>query len=420
MRTTAKSSLFLMILILTLNGYSEAYLPERRRDQFQGTPGYYVVPIPYQLTGIGSGFIFLGAALNIMDTNADIYGFGFTGDLEGAGAGVLDIHLIPKTLILDATTERINRATLTSYTKRGMDTDKNDYTLLELGDIEFNLARLTATFFDRRFEIYGLGYEAASQLKKIREPDGTTIVDVQNPKRENAQNITVGTRLDLTDDYLDPRKGLRLDINRQWSPPKSSNAPDYYVMEYNATAYVPVGKRSTWAFNCFRSDAYMTRMGETDRAKIDQEQGLNCSTISDPQEQKKCNQVIDNMIAANTYGTVGSFGGTSRLRSYSHDRYSGAHSLFYGTELRWNITEETKPFDIIIMKDIRTALQMAFFYETGSVVDKLDELGSITRSSYGTGFRIVTASGLIFRADVANGSEGVATTMIIGYPWEIF
>jgi hypothetical protein len=177
-------------------------------------------------------------------------------------------------------------------------------------------------------------------------------------------------------------------------------------MDYNATAFIPMGKRSTWAFNYFRSDAYVMRTGERDRAKIDEELGLDCGTIVDPVEQKKCNQFIDNTIAANTYGTVGSLGGTSRLRSYSHDRYSGSHSLFYGTEFRWNITEESTPFNIVIMKDIRTALQLACFYETGSIVDKLEELGSIMRSSYGAGFRIVTASGLVFRADVANGRKG--------------
>ncbi|MBM2837396.1 MAG: hypothetical protein HW415_21 [Deltaproteobacteria bacterium] len=420
MRVPAKSLLSFLIITFMLSTFSEAYLPERRRDQFKGTPGYYIAPIPYRLTGIGEGLILLGAALNIMDTNTDAYGFAFTGDLEGFGGGVLDIHLIPETLILDATTERINRATLTSYTKRGMDTDKNDYTLLELGEIEFNLARLTASFFDRRFEIYGMGYEVSSALKNIREPDGAIIVDVQDPKRETGQNTSIGTRLDLTDDYQDPRKGVRLDISSAWSPPKSSSSPDYYIMDYNATAFIPMGKRSTWAFNYFRSDAYVMRTGETDRAKIDEELGLDCGTIVDPVEQKKCNQFIDNTIAANTYGTVGSLGGTSRLRSYSHDRYSGSHSLFYGTEFRWNITEESKPFNIVIMKDVRTALQLACFYETGSIVDKLEELGSIMRSSYGTGFRIVTASGLVFRADIANGSEGVETTMIIGYPWEIF
>lgn len=409
-----------MLLLLFLTSLAEASVIERKRDQFKGEPGYYLVPFPYHLEGIGGGFIFLGAALNIYNTNTDAYGFLFTGDLEGGGAGVLDIHLIPDTLIFDATTERINRATLTNYTKRGMDTDKNDYTLVELGDIEFHLARLTSTFFERRFEIYGMIYEVGSKLEGIREPDGRLIVDVKDPKRETSQNFTLGSRLDITDDYQDPRMGLRLDISRKWSPPRNSNAPDYYVMEYNTTAYLPVGKRNTLVLNYFRSDALVTRTGETDRSVIEKDQGLDCGTITDPQQQKHCNQVIDNIISENTYGTVGSFGGTSRLRSYSHDRYTGAHSLFYGAEFRWYLTEESRPFNIIIMKDIRTALQLAFFCETGSVADRIEDLGSIMRSSYGTGLRIVTASGLIFRADIATGSEGASTTMIIGYPWEIF
>jgi len=70
------------------------------------------------------------------------------------------------------------------------------------------------------------------------------------------------------------------------------------------------------------------------------------------------------------------------------------------------------------MKDIRTALQIALFYEAGSVADKVSELGDIVKSSYGAGFRMVTASGIVFRADVATGNEGVEITVIIGYPWE--
>ena len=32
---------------------------------------------------------------------------------------------------------------------------------------------------------------------------------------------------------------------------------------------------------------------------------------------------------------------------------------------------------------------------------------------------MVTASGVVFRADVADGFDGVATAIFIGYPWEI-
>jgi hypothetical protein len=61
MRGSAKSLLSFLIITFMLSTFSEAYLPERRRDQFKGTPGYYIAPIPYRLTGIGEGLILLGA-----------------------------------------------------------------------------------------------------------------------------------------------------------------------------------------------------------------------------------------------------------------------------------------------------------------------------------------------------------------------
>ena len=72
------------------------------------------------------------------------------------------------------------------------------------------------------------------------------------------------------------------------------------------------------------------------------------------------------------------------------------------------------------MKDIRTAFQLAFFYEVGSTADLLQDVGKTWRESYGVGLRMVTASGVVFRADVANGHDGVLTEIFIGYPWEIF
>ena len=42
------------------------------------------------------------------------------------------------------------------------------------------------------------------------------------------------------------------------------------------------------------------------------------------------------------------------------------------------------------------------------------------RDSYGIGARLVTKSGLIFRADIATGEEGEEVSIIVGYPWEVF
>jgi outer membrane protein assembly factor BamA len=210
-------------------------------------------------------------------------------------------------------------------------------------------------------------------------------------------------------------------VGRWWSPPASDNDPDFYRMEYNATAYFPLGKRSTWLLNYFRSDAHVTRQGETDPAAIEDQQGLDCSDPSlTPQQQADCRDVVNNIIASNTYGTAASLGGTSHLRSYPEGRFTGAHMVFYGTEIRWTLTEEAHPFDIFIAKDVRTVLQVAAFYEIGSVADLRQDLGNLYRASYGAGFRMVTASGIVLRADVATGREGIETTIIFGYPWESF
>ncbi len=394
-------------------------IAERRKVQFPTDFAYALFPYPYSLPGIGQGLGLVGGAMNIADTYTDAYGIIFTGDVQGAALGVADIHIIPRKLILDVGYGTVNEATIRSYSQRGMNTDKNDYVLIEFGDTEYYGGRMTATFLDRRFEIYGAWYQGAMKLKSIRDKDGNVIVESQDAPREHGSNTLIGARIDLTDDYYDPRRGIRLDVTRSYSPPRNSG-PDYYVMDYNTTAYVPIGRRSTWAFNLLLSDAVVLRTGETNTAKLEQQQGLNCSDPNLTADQQKfCNEVISNMIANNTYGTATQLGGFSRLRSYSQGRYKGAHTLFYGTEVRWNLTDERTPYNIFIMKDIRTAVQVAAFYEIGSTADTRSDLGKIWRESYGLGLRIVGASGVVLRGDLAFGREGFAPEIFIGYPWEI-
>ncbi len=73
------------------------------------------------------------------------------------------------------------------------------------------------------------------------------------------------------------------------------------------------------------------------------------------------------------------------------------------------------------MKSVRTSIQLALFYETGVTSDTRSDLyeRKNMRDSYGAGFRIVTASGVVLRADLAYGKEGVNTAIFIGYPWEL-
>ena len=395
-----------------------SYLADRRKEQFTNSPGYAVFPFPYSIPGIGEGISLIGGAMNVADTYTDVFGIVLAGDVEGVNVGLADLHIIPQTLILDVGYSDISSAQIMSYNGRGMNTDKDDYSVLDLSDAVYYGGRLTATFFDRRFELYGGWYKGAAQLDAIRDKDGNVIVDAVDAAREWNVTTFIGTRFDLTDDYADPRRGLRLNISRFSNPP-SDSGPDFYLMDYSITAYLPIGKRSTWVFNFLRSDAIVSQKGETDPATLQNLLGINCSDPSlSPQEQQDCIEVINNTIALNTYGQATSLGGLSHLRSYSEGRYNGAHTKFYGTELRWNLTDESTPFDIFIMKDIRTAIQLAAFFELGSTADTRSELGDTWRESYGVGIRMVTASGFVFRADFAYGHEGFAPQMFIGYPWE--
>lgn len=392
---------------------------ERRKDQYAKSPGYAVFPYPYSLPGIGEGVGLVGGALNMADGYTDAYAILLGGEVQGVAGGIADIHLIPKQLILDLGYSDISKVQIMNFSGRAMDTDKDDFRLLDLSDTVYYGGRLTATFYDRRFEIYTGLYRGESQLDSIRDKDGDLIVDAQDALREKSETRLIGTRLDLTDDYADPRRGFRLNITR-YSTPASDSGPDFYFMDYNMSVFVPVGRYSTWAFNVLRSDATVKQQGETDPAVIQAEQGINCSDPAlSAQQQQFCLEVINNTIANNTYGTATSLGGFSYLRSYPQGRYNGAHTQFYGTELRWNITDEFTPFDLFVMKDVRTAMQIAFFFELGSTADIRSEVGDTWRESYGVGLRMVTASGVVFRADFAYGHEGFEPQIFIGYPWEL-
>jgi hypothetical protein len=394
---------------------------ERRRDQFSREPGYYIVPMPYSLPGIGKGFLVGAAYNNIADTHSDLIGFVLAGDLQGAGVLSLDNHLIPNTLILDLSLQHLSKAAVRSYNSRGMSSSADDYTILNLTDNDYSAARLTGTWFDRRLEVYGGALNGRNHLESIRDKDSNIIQLTSDATQDSSTLYTVGMRLDWTDDYQDPRHGVRYQLSRWWSNTDNALTAEYYQIEHNLTGYLPMGKRSTWVFNYFQADAHVTRQGATDFATVESQQGLNCS---DPglsaAQQLQCQQVINNIIANNTYGSVESMGGWGRLRAYPDGRYKGAHAQFLGTEFRWNLTEEFTPFDIWIARDIRTTIQVAFFYERGTIEDTKDRLGNIWRDSYGVGARMITASGLVIRGDIATGNEGTEVSVIIGYPWESF
>lgn len=410
--------LALLILAAAAVRAAAGLLPDRRRAQFLNNPGYALVPYAYNLPGIGLGYGVLGAMTNIGGSYTDISATAFGGDANGQALGIDSIHLIDRRLILDLGGARLSRTSMQSYASRGMASGRNDYTLADFGDSYFGGSRLTATVFDRRLEGFLGYYGGTARLDALREPDGAVITTASKSTRYNFTVAVAGARLDATDDYIDPRRGLRLEPS-VWRTPRQGSGPDFYFTDVNVTAYLPVGRRSTWAFNYFRSDTHVLNRGQTDPGEVGRELGLDCAAIADAGKQAECRRFLDSRASENANGTASSLGGYRRLRSYPENRYRGAHIEFAATELRWNLTDEVKPFNIYIMKDIRTAIQIAFFYEAGSVADTYGGVWDVVRQSYGSGLRMVTASGLVYRLDLATGDEGFQPCVFFQYPWEL-
>jgi len=398
--------------------FSYDWVPERRKDQNPTQPAHLVVPLPYSKPGIGEGVVLLGTMTNVAGTTADISGLFVGGDARGTILNGSEIPLYSDVLFLNFYLQDIDRAAVNNYSIRGINnTRKNDFNVLDIGLAKENNVELNLTFYERRLNLYYAYNDFKYQIDAIRNSSGGLITTLNKPFINSGDSQNFKVSIDLTDDYLDARKGLRFDVAYQDHKAGSLKDPVFYTLDFNLLGYIPIGKADTLVLNYYRSDAHVQRQGDTNPAHIRAELDSNCApadSVCLTAEQ----ELVDNFISARTNGTSTALGGDLRLRSFPQGRYQGAHSAFIGAEYRWNITQEATPFDYFIWKDVRTGLQMAFFAELGTVSETASGLWRETRYSLGTGFRLVAGSGAVYRADVATGTEGVEVIVIFDYPWE--
>jgi hypothetical protein len=390
---------------------------ERRRSQFATEFGYLVAPIPFILPGVGTGLGLLGAFNNFYDTT-DLYLVYITGDVEGTVSGITEIQLVPENVLLDFTYVGFNKGSQVSYGNRGMDSDPDDFYVSEIRDTSLVGGRLTFTFFERRVEFFALQYEInLTPSALIYQGKEENRQELKGAEQVKFSTLQYGSQLDFTDDRLDPRVGLRGTISRSDSPTFDEDESETFTVDTNITGYIPLLESSTFAINYFRSDAFVTKEGLSDYDTIlaELQADYDCANITCDEETLA--KDANNTALARQNGTASSLGGSSRLRSYGGGRFSGAHTEFWGYEFRWNLTDENTPFDLYFIRDFRTGFQIAFFYEIGTVAETKDELWEDSKSSQGVGARLVTASGFVYRFDVATGDEGSEVTLFIDYPW---
>jgi hypothetical protein len=388
---------------------------ERRQDQFDKTPGLFVVPAPYAIPGIGNGLFVIGYLGNIAKTSADVFGMGFLGDGQGFFALVDELFVIPEWSYLALTQGRMARFGQNVYSSRGMKSEKNDFNIYVGEDFTFYNFEVVFTHFERRIElVYGFN-GGNGKFVEIKDYEGELVQKLGSPIEVDFAQKHVQLKIDLTDDYGDPRDGLNIRILRDRFPSVNQGA-GFDSMTFALTYYLPIPENNTWAFHYFRSDAHVRQEGNTDLESLKTTQGFyacggyaacEAATLKSAQ----------NRLNANKNGSSKSLGGADRLRSYPLSRYQAAHTLFYGTELRWNFSTENTKLDYWLLQDVQQALQAVFFWEQGSVAEEVGEIGETIRSSYGTGIRLVTKSGSVYKFEVASGDEGAEMILFFEYPW---
>ena len=90
-------------------------------------------------------------------------------------------------------------------------------------------------------------------------------------------------------------------------------------------------------------------------------------------------------------------GGGQTLRSARDYRFRDTHAMWMNAEYRW---------------EAFSALDMALFTDWGKVAPRFSDLDfSDLEHAYGIGFRVIAAHTVIFRIDLATGSEGTRTVV---------
>ena len=398
-----------------LLAFTDVQAIDRRKDQFTNVESHLVVPLPYSLPGIGKGFFIPFYWANISGSYVDMFGVGLVGDAEGVIAGIEDVHLISRTLIVDTFYQYIDSLLYTIYSGRGMKTDPDDYSNISLTKVLSTGYTARLSFFDRRLEMFHAASQQTVEADRLLDPKGNLIADFNPKYKESGYWSVDGFQLDYTDDYASPIKGVRFSMGYSDFPSDNPDNPNFYVVDAYLNFYIPVGNYSSLVLANFRSDAFVRRKGLTDLATIKANDGIDC--LGDPVCLALEDAQARNVQAANSNGTATDLGGENRLRGYPNGRFKGAHSAVFSLELRLNFAEEFTPFDFFIWKDVRTGVQFAVFYDVGTVSEKERDLWKDTSSVYGFGMRMIGGSGLVYRAELAITEEGSAPLITVGYPF---
>ncbi len=405
--------LVLSIFLLPNLTFSFEFPPERKEREADKELGWLFAPLPGCVEGVGCAVPIAGLISNFFKSTDLVLLKTLTkGDIEATVVQIQKFPIIDEKFFLKVLYYDWD-ISLLNY-DRGIHSGKNDY-YQTFENVNSSSINLQSQFYNQRLEIQ-VGYSSgSSETSKIFDSEENEFSNIQSPLRKWTDN-TIGTQIDLTDNHLEPREGIRFELLHNTTDYVLRELSDYDVNSVNFTTYIPFFVSDTLLFNAFQSRSQITDQGLTNKNKLSKKFGLGCREESEIEACRVVeNRRVNYWYDRNRYGKASALGGINRMRAYSLGRYYAGNSSNYSLEYRLNFSEKQTPINWFVMGGIRTVLQAAFFYEIGSVSDEISDLHSNMRVSFGFGFRAII-SGLIYRFDLAKGEDGIAPTLFINYP----
>ncbi len=368
-----------LIALVLFASQVSAIVPERRRDYEKRRPNeYLIIPAVASIPGIGTFVGIISSFSNLGDTGIDaaaVIAESVDGsDISITAIAMRDIPLGIPGLTFDLQQADLEIGNLQVYLPGR---DSPNFTIPVTAEFQFYLLSPTLRLFERRFNlVYNMGYFKGFDF----DDEGNEIEFAQN-------SLSWGVEFDITDDVVDPRKGVRLAHTATLPSPDSSFFGENSETESafgddeiqqkatSLTFYLPLSERAILAWN----NQWFEAVGGEDGSP-------------------------EAIVA----------GGSPPLRGFPANRWRDRFGVFHGLDLRYNFPFGTV-LDILLVRGVLEDLQVAAFYEVGQVAPANDStLYKDMHESYGVGFRMLLQA-IVLRLDLANGSEGPQTHLTIGH-----
>jgi hypothetical protein len=279
-------------------------------------------------------------------------------------------------------------------------------------EVDASGGEISVNVLANQLEFYYAYSDASVKPYGLVDPNGT-FYNAQNAGIiESPRGYRYGLYLDDTDNRRDPRIGYRFQYEKWGQPSSRAGNSEYFQEDYNLSGYIPVlaeGK-GVLVLNQFYGSSTVIKKGTIDQSQF------FCNNIEAPGCQAILDELYARQVAEAENGKATSLGGTNRLRGYSTNRFYDSYTNFRGAEFRWYVHEVQQAFNFFLEKGTFAGLQLAFFYEQGTVSPDKASLWKNMRSSYGAGTRFIFNT-IIVRIDRGFGKEGGETTFFVGYPF---